>query len=105
MLLGVVIVLFIFAVYRAPLWWWAAFLFAAAALFWQGYGAAVWLPAFALALFSIPPLRRFLLVRPAFGMLRSQKSHVSSMEKQALTAGNAGFERGLFSGRPDWEAF
>jgi len=36
-------------------------------------------------------------------MLKRQKSHISEMEKQALAAGSSGFEKGLFSGQPNWE--
>lgn len=104
MVIVTVLIFFIFAIYRAPIWLWAVFLFTVTALFWQEYGIAVWLPIVLLALFSIPPFRRFVLVRPMFRILKKQKSHVSNMEKQALTAGTPGFEKGLFSGRPDWEA-
>ena len=41
-------------------------------------------------------------MRPIYRRLRMEKSHISIMEKQALLAGNAGFERGLFTGRPNW---
>ncbi|OGD32051.1 acyl-CoA dehydrogenase [Candidatus Azambacteria bacterium RIFCSPHIGHO2_02_FULL_52_12] len=104
MFITTALILFTFAVYRVPIWLWAAFLFVTTALFWQEYGVLVWFPTVLFALFSTPPLRRLFLVRPAFRMLKKQKSHVSSMEKQALTAGTPGFEKGLFTGRPDWEA-
>lgn len=96
--------LFLLAIYRAPIWLWAVFLFLATGFLCGGYTAVTWLPAMLLTVFSIPPVRRAILVRPVFAILQKQKSHVSSMEKQALTAGNPGFEKSLFSGRPDWKA-
>lgn len=56
------------------------------------------------ALFIIVPLRRALITRPIYRTVRRQKKRVSVMEKQALTAGTAGFDKSLFSGRPDWQA-
>lgn len=99
-----IIILFVFTVYRAPLWVWVILFASTAALTWKDYGIGVWLPAILFALFLIPPLRQFILVRPIFRMLKRQKSHISKMEKQALEAGSTGFEKSFFSGRPDWEA-
>src|SRR5579872_3958855 len=53
-------------------------------------------------LFSIPVARCRLLVRPLYRAVRKQKPRISLMEKQALTAGNAGFDKSLFAGKPDW---
>lgn len=52
-------------------------------------------------LFLIPVTRKFIVSR-IFALVRAQTSRISSIEKQALVAGNAGFEKGLFSGRPNW---
>ena len=93
---------FIFAIYRMPIWLWAAFLVVAALI--KVYGVILWAPAILFVLLAIPPFRRFFIVRPMFRILKKLKSRVSNMEKQALTAGTAGFEKGLFSGRPDWNA-
>lgn len=95
--------LFLFAVYRAPVWLWAGFLFGVVFFTNNEHNTVVWLPVAILVFFSIPPLRRFVIVRPAFSILQKQVSRVSSVEKQALTAGNPGFERGLFTGNPDWK--
>lgn len=57
-----------------------------------------------IVLFVIPRSKRFFIVRPVFKILKKQKSRISKMEKQALTAGSAGFEKGLFTGRPNWDA-
>ena len=93
---------FIFAIYRMPIWLWAAFLVVAALI--KVYGVILWAPAILFVLLAIPPFRRFFIVRSMFRILKKLKSRVSNMEKQALTAGTAGFEKGLFSGRPDWNA-
>ena len=53
--------------------------------------------------FFVAPTRRIFIVRPVFNSLRKKKSQISGMEKQALKAGNAGFEKGLFRGYPDWD--
>jgi acyl-CoA dehydrogenase len=51
----------------------------------------------------IPPIRRGLFVKPVYVMLKKQKSRISEMEKQALSAGTPGFEKSLFSGKPNWK--
>lgn len=56
------------------------------------------------AVLVITPFRRALISKPLYLFVKKQKSKISTIEKQALTAGNAGFEKGLFSGRPDWAA-
>jgi acyl-CoA dehydrogenase len=56
-----------------------------------------------LFLFAVPSVRRGILVRPVYVVLKKQKSHISEMEKQALAAGTTGFEKSLFSGAPNWE--
>ena len=61
-----------------------------------------WLPFVALALLSIPSLRRSLIVAPVFAKVRKILPKVSDTEAQALEAGTVGFDAELFSGTPDW---
>lgn len=104
------------AIWRAPVWLWAAVV-AIATFVWQSpiaHGAdyepssnfwqvMAWLPAILLAALSIPPLRRSLLVEPAFRAVKSILPKVSDTEQQALDAGTVGFDAELFSGTPDWD--
>jgi acyl-CoA dehydrogenase len=99
------------AMTRAPLWLWAivAALIAALAVYGLGLAegsdvgfALAWMPAGILALFSVPPIRRALLVAPAYGMVQKILPKVSDTEQQALDAGTIGFDAELFSGTPDW---
>ncbi len=106
---------FALAMNRAPLWLWAVVValatFLALSGLYRGHyqspsfaGAQIlyWLPALALALLSLPPLRRAVLIAPVFGMVRSILPRVSDTETQALEAGTVGFDAELFSGTPDW---
>ena len=61
-----------------------------------------WLPFTALALLSVPVLRRRFIVEPAFTMVKGILPKVSDTEAQALEAGTVGFDAELFSGTPDW---
>ena len=110
-----ILVVFALAMRQAPVWLWAIAA-GIAAYVWQsdlvpGTGMSrphgllsdlVWLPFAALALLSIPPLRRRLLVAPAYDAIRQILPKVSDTEQQALEAGTIGFDAELFSGRPDW---
>ncbi len=103
------------AMREAPLWLWSV-LAAAAAFVWQssllhggfhvpspsGLQWLGWLPAVALAVLSVPGIRRSLVVEPAFRMVKGILPKVSDTEQQALDAGTVGFDAELFSGRPDW---
>jgi acyl-CoA dehydrogenase len=107
---------FALAVYRAPLWGWAAGL-AAATLIWQtgllhgafeepafdAMGLLGWAPVVVLAGLSIPPLRRAALIEPLFRSLKAVLPKVSATEQEALDAGTIGFDAELFSGTPDWQ--
>ncbi len=103
------------ALHRSPIWLWA--LVAAALLFVVQSGVTsgaiglpapgplgmlAWLPVAVLAALAVPPLRRALLISPAFGMVRGILPKVSDTETQALEAGTVGFDAELFSGEPDW---
>lgn len=113
--LGLVLAgVFALAMKRAPLWLWAI---AAAIAAYAGLqspltgdpAALSVLPVLAgiialvCASLSIAPLRKMILTRPAFNMIRSVLPKVSETEQQALDAGTIGFDAELFSGRPDWE--
>jgi acyl-CoA dehydrogenase len=100
----------------APLWMWALAV-AAITLAWQiglpeGHVAMPsfgplsllgWLPAVAFGAFSIPPLRRSVLVAPAFRSIRRALPRLSEVAQQSAGAGTIGFDAELFGGRPDWE--
>lgn len=60
------------------------------------------LPAAVLLLVSIPPIRRFAVTGPAYGMVKSILPRISRTEQEALDAGTVGWDAELFSGRPDW---
>jgi acyl-CoA dehydrogenase len=107
-----VAVVFALAMRRAPLWGWAL-AFGAMTFLWQtdwltldwspGFlGTMAWLPTVLLAGLSIPPLRRSIVVAPAYDMVRGILPKVSDTEAQALEAGTIGFDAEIFSGRPDW---
>ncbi|NOU06955.1 MAG: acyl-CoA dehydrogenase [Hyphomicrobiaceae bacterium] len=61
------------------------------------------MPVLGLIALSIPSVRRAVLVRPAFGMVRKILPKVSATEQQALDAGTIGFDAELFSGQPNWQ--
>lgn len=46
---------------------------------------------------------RRILSTSFFKKARKLNAHISTLEKQALAAGNAGFEVGFFEGKPKWE--
>ncbi len=107
-------VAFVLAMRAAPLWLWAA-VAAIATFLWQtgtvagewdttptALGLLAWLPALALALLSVPFVRRKVVIEPAFAAVRGSLPKISDTERQALEAGTVGFDAELFSGRPDW---
>lgn len=48
-------------------------------------------------------LRRRIISRPVFGMMRRALPPISQTEREALEAGNTWWDAELFSGRPDWK--
>ncbi len=121
-MIGLLIVLaavaatFTLAVRREPLWTWAVLLavvtlFAEIGLFAGrlhlpalSAGALIgWLPAIILGLISWRPVRRAVVTKPAFGLVKRILPPVSKTEQEALDAGTAGFDAELFSGRPNWD--
>ena len=111
-----VVAVFTLAIRRAPIWLWAAVAALLALLATSGFlvdGGFSWpeaslttvlafVPAAVLGLFSVPALRRAVLVEPAFGIIRKTLPTVSDTEQQALEAGTVGWDAELFSGTPDW---
>ncbi len=103
------------AMHRASLWLWTV-LVGAAVFTWQSgllygdfgmpepglLGWLAWLPVVVLGVLSVPPLRRSLMIAPAFRMVKGILPRVSDTEQQALDAGTVGFDAELFSGQPDW---
>jgi acyl-CoA dehydrogenase len=101
--------------YRAALWQWVTAL-GLATYGWQSgffHGAAhapapgvlgwiAWLVIAALAVLAVPSVRRRLIIRPAFALVRNILPRVSDTEQQALDAGTVGFDAEIFSGAPDW---
>src|SRR6185437_10514398 len=92
---------------RAPMWAWAAAVGLLTLIATHGsFGLLTliaWLPFIALALLSIPSLRRSLIVAPVFATVRKILPKVSDTEAQALEAGTVGFDAEIFSGTPDWD--
>ncbi|MBS0251314.1 MAG: acyl-CoA dehydrogenase [Proteobacteria bacterium] len=92
---------------RAPLWGWAAavglFTLLATGASFDLVTWIAWLPFIALAVLSIPSMRRSLVVAPVFAQIRKILPKVSDTEAQALEAGTVGFDAELFSGTPDWD--
>ncbi len=104
------------AMRRAPLWMWAlglGTLTAASQLeFSQGSIRApqfgllsiiCWLPALIFAGLSLPPVRRRILVAPAFHMLRGALPRLNDNARQMLSGGTVGYEAEFFGGRPSWQ--
>jgi acyl-CoA dehydrogenase len=106
---------FTLAVRQASMWRWALFAVLATLACQSGIvhgevqplelgvlSLLAWIPAFLLVLLAIPPVRRRILVVPAFTAIKKILPRVSDTESQALEAGTIGFDAELFSGRPDW---
>ena len=112
--LGLVIAAFLtLSMRKAPMWAWAlavgALTYIAQSGLLSGGPPATgflsyiaWLPFIALALLSVPSLRRQFIVAPVFAMVQKILPKVSDTEAQALDAGTVGFDAEIFSGTPDW---
>jgi acyl-CoA dehydrogenase len=107
--------IFTLAIRREPLWTWAVLLAVCTLLIKTGlfagdlhapglssFALIGWLPAIVLGLLSWRPIRREIVTRPAFGMVKRILPPVSKTEQEAIDAGTLGFDAELFSGRPDW---
>ena len=60
------------------------------------------LPGIVLLLLSLAPIRKAVVMRPLYGLVKSMLPRVSRTEQEALDAGTVGWDAELFSGRPDW---
>lgn len=58
-----------------------------------------------LVVLNVGPVRRALLTKPVFGMLKKSMPPISATERDALEAGTTWWEKQLFSGHPDWNEF
>lgn len=58
-----------------------------------------------LLVLNIGGLRRALLTKPVFGLLKKTMPSMSVTEREALEAGTTWWEKELFSGKPDWNEF
>ncbi|MDB5536266.1 MAG: acyl-CoA dehydrogenase, partial [Devosia sp.] len=105
----------VLAVRQSPLWQWgvAALVIGlltrvdftgAGAMFATDIGGLilVLLPAIILLLLSVEAIRKSVVTRPVYGMVKSILPRVSRTEQEALDAGTVGWDAELFSGRPDW---
>jgi acyl-CoA dehydrogenase len=83
-------------------------------IFWLVLGAIVpcllspWVLAPLIAMLlvlNVGGLRRALLTKPVFGLLKKTMPSMSVTEREALEAGTTWWEEELFSGKPDWNEF
>lgn len=61
--------------------------------------------ALVLVVLNVGPVRRAVLTKPVFAMLKKSMPPISTTERDALEAGTTWWEKQLFSGRPDWHEF
>lgn len=61
--------------------------------------------ALVLVVLNVGSVRRAILTKPVFAMLKKSMPPISATERDALEAGTTWWEKELFSGRPDWNEF
>jgi len=69
---------------------------------------SVWLvvPLVAVMLvLNVAPIRRAVLTKPVFSVLKKSMPAMSVTEREAIEAGTTWWEKDLFSGKPDWNEF
>ncbi|MDB5622452.1 MAG: acyl-CoA dehydrogenase, partial [Devosia sp.] len=108
----VLVAVAVLAIRQAPLWQWGVAVLVLGLLsgidLEEGYelGAAgvilLVLPGLLMLLLSIEPIRKAVVMRPLYGVVKSMLPRVSRTEQEALDAGTVGWDAELFSGRPDW---
>lgn len=54
---------------------------------------------------NLGPLRRALLTKPVFNLLKKTMPSMSTTEREALESGTTWWEKELFSGKPNWNEF
>ncbi|ACE83672.1 acyl-CoA dehydrogenase [Cellvibrio japonicus] len=70
------------------------------------YSAWLVVPLVAILLvLNIGPIRRVVLSKPVFSILKKTMPPISATERDALEAGTTWWEKQLFSGKPDWNEF
>jgi acyl-CoA dehydrogenase len=58
-----------------------------------------------LLVLNVGPVRRAVLSKPVFGILKKSMPPMSVTEREALEAGTTWWEKELFSGKPNWSEF
>jgi acyl-CoA dehydrogenase len=58
-----------------------------------------------LLILNVGTLRRALLTKPVFGLLKKTMPSMSVTEREALESGTTWWEKELFSGKPNWSEF
>jgi acyl-CoA dehydrogenase len=109
-LIAVVVALVALAYAHAPGWTWVGAIALALGIAWVGHllwpplviAPATVLVALAIPL-NCPPLRRALLSDGVLALFRKIVPAMTSTEREAIEAGTVGWDRELFSGRPDWK--
>ena len=61
--------------------------------------------ALVLVVLNVGSVRRAILTKPVFAMLKKSMPPISATERDALEAGTTWWEKQLFSGKPDWNEF
>ena len=110
------VALAVLAMRQAPLWQWAVVALVLGVLsrfcidiagVSVDTGTAGWvlalLPGAILLLLCVGAVRRLVVSRPMYGLVRRMLPRVSRTEQEALDAGTVGWDAELFSGRPRWE--
>jgi acyl-CoA dehydrogenase len=70
----------------------------------SGLLLALWIVTGLILVFlHVPPLRRLVVTGPLFAVYRRLLPPMSSTEREALNAGDVGWEGELFTGKPRWE--
>lgn len=69
----------------------------------QPYGHWLWLPWLLTLAWSLKPLRKIVITRPALGIIKRMLPPISATERDAIAAGTTWWETDLFSGKPDWK--
>lgn len=69
----------------------------------QPYAHGLWLPWLLTLAWSLKPLRKIVITRPALGIIKRMLPPISATERDAIAAGTTWWETDLFSGKPDWK--
>lgn len=106
LIIASLVVLSALAYWRAPLWGWGVGLIVLGGLFSALAGAnliAALVPGVIVLALSVPAIRIALITGPAYKTVKAILPKVSRTEQEALDAGTVGWDRDLFSGRPNWK--